>query len=221
MIVFGSLSFTILLGLLATQGDRLWLTHLASQFLPHLGLALTASAAIGFAFRLTRRIAAVLAFNALFLGCFLARPIARPALVTEPAPSVRVISANLWLENSEPNAAIGFLEEECLSVSPTYCFLWEVNEAWAERLRESRLAPFLSHLQVRSDPFGAALVVNDRGAVRIKAFHLSPGGIPSIEVRASLEGRGFRLIGAHVMPPKDSICANWRRKSGPRRRPPC
>jgi len=110
---------------------------------------------------------------------------------------VKLVSANVFVGNTEKNRVLGYLEAE----DPDIVLLLEVDQEWVEALVFSGFAGRYAHkvFEPREDSFGIGLL----SRIPLEDYEVmgGPAGVPSILATVRGGGRGFRFLGTHPVPP--------------------
>jgi len=107
--------------------------------------------------------------------------------------TLRVVSANVWFANPDPEALLAWLMQSNADVIA----LQEVNAAWTEAL--ARLAPAYPYRKVlsREDPYGIALL-SRWPLQRVEAVDFAEDGLPSLVASVDIGGRPLQVIALHT-----------------------
>lgn len=184
-----------------------WLGHLgdfhwALDLLSHFRWQYLAVSGLVVAWALWRRQRGVLVAALLTLtmnGWLIGRLARSPEISREnvaPDFHLKVMSLNVLTSNPNKPQVL----DAILKTDADVVFLMEVNHEWMQALEplKARYPHFYS--QPREDNFGIALFSRIRWTHE-KVLWLGEAQVPSLEVLVKHEGREFRLIGTHPLPP--------------------
>ena len=197
--VFGAVG---LLALLPSWVGHLGDFHWALDLLSHFRWQYLAVAGLVAAWALWRRqrgvlVAALLtlAMNGWLIGRLASHPeISREAVA--PDFHLKVMSLNVLTSNPNKPRVL----DAILKTDADVVFLMEVNQEWMQAMEplKARYPHFYS--QPREDNFGIALFSKIPWTDE-KVLWLGKASVPSLEVRLKHDGREFRVIGTHPLPP--------------------
>jgi endonuclease/exonuclease/phosphatase (EEP) superfamily protein YafD len=143
-----------------------------------------------------RRLAALAGLITIINVCYLAPLFLPRAHGSLAGKSLRVISANILSANRDSKRFLEFVEAE----RPDLLLVMEVNDRWAEAMRElDRDYPY-SIVRPRSDNFGIALFSRHPIASGRVEF-TGDSSVPTIVAAIDVHGLRVQVLGAHPLPP--------------------
>ena len=118
-------------------------------------------------------------------------------LAAEGPGSVRIMSSNVLMENSDHDVLIDLIEE----VDPDILLLMETDDVWIEAL-DPVLARYETVRRAPRDDHYGMVFATRLAAARAEVVHLTGEDTPSVlaELRDT-EGTAFRFVGLHPRPP--------------------
>ena len=115
-------------------------------------------------------------------------------LETAPEQTLRIASANVHFENTDPTKLLAWAQKEM----PDVVVLLELSEEYAKNLREKTTYPHQYFLPGQS-PFGIGLL--SKIPLIKPQRHTDSNEIPYLETQLELDGQRLTLITFHPMPP--------------------
>lgn len=121
------------------------------------------------------------------------------------SPMLRAVLINVNTQYGNPQSVIQLLQQE----NPDIIILEEINEAWIRDLSDTLSSYEVQRIETRDDNFGIALFA--RVPTRsTEVVYFGSAGVPSIVATMRMDGRSFKLLATHPLPPGGAEYSNYR-----------
>lgn len=141
------------------------------------------------------RLGALLVLGAGLFGLWAVMPPLTPEGDRPGTQTIRVITANVHLDTTDPAGLLGWARAQQADV----ILLQEINPVFAQAL-DTRATGFPHrHLAPRDDPFGIGVI--SRHPLSHAAIIEGAGGIPILQATIEMPGGGIPILVTHPFPP--------------------
>lgn len=198
LVLPGAVAYLFAVSIVVLAADRLWPVDLLTFAWPYIGAA---GALLALAALMTRRIKTiVIALTGLAVAALPAADVP-DARGSAAASGIRVLTANLFIENREgPAAFIALLRRE----KPDIVVLQETTAEWEQALSATRLYPYESSMEARRrDALKVFSTLPIRAETELKrAFTEERAYKQPLRLELDLDGRPLFLYAIHPETPR-------------------